>query len=78
MRLPLTLLAAMTVTGCVTDAQAKGAPRVDAPQVEEAEVEVVEDVQVAAQDSLKERIRQVLVDAGQPEYVDPCPPCGMG
>lgn len=80
MRLPLTLIAALTVTGCVADAEAKSAPRPELPEVEEIP-QASEDAaqeQAHEQATLKERIRQVLVDAGQPELVDPCPPCGMG
>ena len=75
MRLPTTILAAMTLTGCVADAEAKAVPAPVTPEL----IEVTPTEQAAAEQTLKERVKQVLIDVkGEPEYVDPCPPCGMG
>lgn len=76
MRVPTTILAAMTLTACA-DAEAKSV-KVDPPNSPEL-VEVTEVEQAEAQASLKERVKQVLIrESGAPEHVDPCPPCGMG
>lgn len=75
MRLPTTILAAMTLTGCVADAEAKAVKAPASPEL----TEVTAEEQAAAEQTLKQRVKQVLIDVkGEPEHVDPCPPCGMG